>query len=178
MKRSVLALLTVMAGFAAMPGTASAGDLTISASCLRVDASGNVEPFTATITGPSPEYYWIKVELSSGTAWSNQYNRYAFGILDESGTTTVLVSSLGPTAIPPDATSVFVKLFDDFGRNFWEEQEVPICGRAYLPTTKDQCKKDGWKRFYDGTRRFKNQGDCVSFVATGGKNPSGARRYR
>jgi hypothetical protein len=35
-----------------------------------------------------------------------------------------------------------------------------------LPTNKDQCKKDGWKVF--GV--FKNQGDCVSFVATGGKN--------
>lgn len=36
-----------------------------------------------------------------------------------------------------------------------------------LPTNKDQCKKDGWKTF----GIFKNQGDCVSFVATGGKNP-------
>jgi hypothetical protein len=35
-----------------------------------------------------------------------------------------------------------------------------------LPTSKDQCKNGGWKTF--GV--FKNQGDCVSFVATGGKN--------
>ncbi len=35
-----------------------------------------------------------------------------------------------------------------------------------LPDTKDQCKKGGWKEY--GV--FKNQGDCVSFVATGGKN--------
>jgi hypothetical protein len=33
------------------------------------------------------------------------------------------------------------------------------------PTTKDECKNGGWRDF--GT--FKNQGDCVSFVATGGK---------
>ena len=40
-----------------------------------------------------------------------------------------------------------------------------------LPTSKDQCKKSGWENF--GTT-FKNQGDCVSFVASGGKNrPSG-----
>ena len=38
-----------------------------------------------------------------------------------------------------------------------------------LPTSKEQCKKGGWQRF--GV--FKNQGDCVSFVATGGKNPPG-----
>jgi hypothetical protein len=36
-----------------------------------------------------------------------------------------------------------------------------------LPTTKDQCKKGGWMDF--GV--FKNQGDCVSFVASGGENP-------
>jgi hypothetical protein len=32
------------------------------------------------------------------------------------------------------------------------------------PTNKDQCKKDGWKAFNNPT--FKNQGDCVSYVAT------------
>ena len=36
-----------------------------------------------------------------------------------------------------------------------------------LPTSKDQCKKGGWQTY----GIFKNQGDCVSFVATGGKNP-------
>jgi hypothetical protein len=37
-----------------------------------------------------------------------------------------------------------------------------------LPTSKAQCMNGGWKNF--GTT-FKNQGDCVSFVASGGKNP-------
>lgn len=41
-----------------------------------------------------------------------------------------------------------------------------------LPTSKDQCKNGGWENY--GV--FKNQGDCVSFVATDGKNqPDGAR---
>ncbi len=35
------------------------------------------------------------------------------------------------------------------------------------PTNKDQCKKDGWKTFNNPT--FKNQGDCVSFIASQGK---------
>jgi len=34
------------------------------------------------------------------------------------------------------------------------------------PTSADQCKKGGWQTY--GV--FKNQGDCVSFVATKGKN--------
>jgi hypothetical protein len=38
-----------------------------------------------------------------------------------------------------------------------------------LPTTKDECTNGGWRDF--GV--FKNQGDCVSFVATKGKNPPG-----
>jgi hypothetical protein len=38
-----------------------------------------------------------------------------------------------------------------------------------LPTSADQCKKGGWRSF--GV--FKNQGDCVSYVATGGKNLPG-----
>lgn len=37
-----------------------------------------------------------------------------------------------------------------------------------VPTTKDQCKNDGWKNFNNPS--FKNQGDCVSFVATNSKN--------
>jgi hypothetical protein len=41
-----------------------------------------------------------------------------------------------------------------------------------LPTSKEQCTNGGWKSFGG---QFKNQGDCVSFVATGGKNqPSGS----
>ena len=38
---------------------------------------------------------------------------------------------------------------------------------AVRPTSKDQCKSGRWKNFPG----FNNQGDCVSFVATGGKHP-------
>jgi len=36
-----------------------------------------------------------------------------------------------------------------------------------LPTTTEQCLNGGWQIF----KVFKNQGDCMSFVATKGKNP-------
>lgn len=37
---------------------------------------------------------------------------------------------------------------------------------------KDDCKNGGWESMLDTAGNgFKNQGDCVSFVATGGKNP-------
>jgi hypothetical protein len=44
---------------------------------------------------------------------------------------------------------------------------------AVLPATKDECKKGGWETFVNvntGGQIFKNQGDCVSFVATQGTN--------
>ena len=44
------------------------------------------------------------------------------------------------------------------------------CDSQELPLTKDECKNGGWQSF-DGIATFDNQGDCVSFVATGGKNP-------
>lgn len=39
------------------------------------------------------------------------------------------------------------------------------------PTSKDQCKNGGWQNYADANGTpFKNQGDCVSYLATGGKN--------
>ncbi len=57
-----------------------------------------------------------------------------------------------------------------------EISSLSVNGTTYnfaAPTSKDQCKKGGWATFINpGT--FKNQGDCVSYVATHGKNgPNG-----
>ena len=38
-----------------------------------------------------------------------------------------------------------------------------------LPTRRDQCKNGGWRMY----SVFRTQGDCVSFVATGGENQPG-----
>ncbi len=41
-----------------------------------------------------------------------------------------------------------------------------------LPTAKSQCKDTGWTTFNNALDNpmFKNQGDCVSYVATGGNS--------
>jgi len=36
------------------------------------------------------------------------------------------------------------------------------------PNGNDECKEGGWREF-GFPRRFKNQGDCVSYLATAGK---------
>ena len=38
------------------------------------------------------------------------------------------------------------------------------------PSDKEDCKKGGWQDFTSSPGPFKNQGDCVSYFATGGKN--------
>jgi hypothetical protein len=47
------------------------------------------------------------------------------------------------------------------------EGGITIVDAPPLPTTTGQCKNGGWRNFPG----FKNEGNCVSFVATGGKNP-------
>lgn len=42
-----------------------------------------------------------------------------------------------------------------------------------VPTSANQCKNGGWQLYADSTGTpFKNQGDCVSYVATKGRNPA------
>jgi hypothetical protein len=50
---------------------------------------------------------------------------------------------------------------------------VMINGSTYTfdpSPTKDSCKKGGWQNITSSPGPFKNQGDCVSFFASGGKN--------
>ena len=43
---------------------------------------------------------------------------------------------------------------------------------TYEPLTKANCLNGGWQNLTDANgNSFKNQGDCVSYFATGGKNP-------
>jgi hypothetical protein len=45
--------------------------------------------------------------------------------------------------------------------------DITIVDAKPLPTSKEQCTNGGWRNFPG----FKNQGDCVSSVATKGKKP-------
>jgi hypothetical protein len=68
--------------------------------------------------------------------------------------------SIGGALSPSDNGFLF-----GFSGNSGTQELVITCGA--LPRQTAQCKNGGWRSF--GV--FKNQGDCVSFVATGGKNP-------
>jgi hypothetical protein len=82
---------------------------------------------------------------------------------------------LGPAPTKPGAYNVVAQhepVF--FCGQFWNAEESTkydvVAQIIIQPTSTEQCKKGGWEGFAE---EFKNQGDCVSFVATGGKNPPG-----
>jgi hypothetical protein len=55
-------------------------------------------------------------------------------------------------------------------RGLWRVLRSDLAAtRPALPETKDECKDGGFATF----EMFKNQGDCVSFVETGGTNEPG-----
>jgi hypothetical protein len=57
-----------------------------------------------------------------------------------------------------------------FGAQPLTAGDIVVVDAPPLPTSEEQCKNGGWRTY--GV--FKNQGDCVSFVATKDKNqPSG-----
>jgi hypothetical protein len=76
------------------------------------------------------------------------------------GTPDVLefFSPVGPACSPPTASGSGGPLLSG---------DLVVVDAQPFPTSKDQCKNGGWQSY----GIFKNQGDCVSFVGTGGKNP-------
>lgn len=119
-----------------------------------------------TLDGPSNDVVkvWIDGTLvHTGTSWENYYRYDSESSAEQSPriVKTTLFRESG------DANAA------DAGNGFLIDNLSQLSGPIpqNVPTNKDQCKDNGWKSF--GTT-FKNQGDCVSFVATHGKNqPSG-----
>jgi hypothetical protein len=98
------------------------------------------------------------------------------GGADSNGDTVQFAIQMGPKAGPPlpgpTSCSTFPGNFPTGMYAFPTINNemgdlVVVDTSPALPTSKDQCKNGGWRTF--GV--FKNQGDCVSFVATKGKNP-------
>ena len=124
-----------------------AGDLgTFAVSCLGV--SGNHATIVAPFPGTAPP-------IPAGIVIHVEDNGSAGDRVDSS-----FVSSV-PSSCPTPATV----LEDPFTFG-----DVTVNDAKPLPTTRGQCTNGGWRSFL----RFKNQGECVSYVTTHGKHqPSG-----
>lgn len=120
------------------------------------------------LPGPANDVVKLYVDGSlvhTGTTWEDYY-RYDVEQTGN-GNTVFPISKLlfreGGAAVP-----------STLGNGYLVDNVTLSSGPVLVsPTTKDECKKDGWMNFNNPT--FKNQGDCVSFVqsnshALGNKN--------
>lgn len=83
-----------------------------------------------------------------------------------------------PAVTPTEVVQSIDIVFDegtDQGRGYAYLDNFSVNGQIInkaTPTTKDDCKNNGWMNLVDANgNTFKNQGDCVSYVATKGRNP-------
>lgn len=110
------------------------------------------------------------------------------GPISETRTTgfVVVIRDNGETPPPPDGQPFPNSTIDDFGHRYVEEPdcaapgfepsgfnvigEFVVVDAPALPSTKEQCKGEGWRAYGDA---FKNQGQCVAFVQRGPKRGAG-----
>lgn len=120
---------------------------------------------------------WQQWNVSDGMFWSSRAYGSGEGALVAGAGGAPFYSLQNILANYPNAklTGVGVNV-GTYNLNYTIDVDgVEINGTTYdfertspTPTDKDQCKKDGWKTLknVDG-RMFKNQGQCVSFAASG-----------
>jgi hypothetical protein len=82
---------------------------------------------------------------------------------------------LAPTAAVGDAVSIDPSNPNSLGQELQLNVAASVeVASNPVATNTDQCRNGGWKTLTDRLGNpFKNQGDCVSFVATKGKNLAG-----
>jgi hypothetical protein len=78
-----------------------------------------------------------------------------------------VVLSQDPNVSPSPGQTLSLIAPQDVRLDLNESAHLVTGGSPPLPTSGDQCRNGGWRN----ASQFKNQGDCMSFVATGGKNP-------
>jgi hypothetical protein len=127
--------------------------------CLRVSGNTAVAAYVFE-AGPNIGQAFIAEVQDNGPPMNGlpvDVVTYA-GFLD----TGPLTACPAPGAGPPAG-------FSSVGAGPLSSGDVTVTDAPSLPNAQDQCKNGGWRDF----GLFKNQGDCISFVATGGKNPPG-----
>jgi hypothetical protein len=182
------AVMTLSAGGSYSLGTPKTATVTIEdndAVTVGVTATdavaaegGNPGTFRITRTGPTTAALTVAYTMSGTAANGSDYTLLSGSASIPAGASFVDVT-LTPTddAIVESAETAVMTLAAGAGYavgspasatvNIADNDGTTPPPSGNLPTTKDQCKNGGWMTF----KVFKNQGDCVSYVATGGTNP-------
>jgi hypothetical protein len=138
----------------------------VSVTCLAVAGNTAVIGFSGTL------YFFGDLSPVAGLARAGDGGGPDSG-LDSFGWAETTGAPGGPAIPGPTDCSSYPSAFTPFGviASNRTGGNLVVTDTEPVPTSTGQCKKGGWRSF--GV--FKNQGDCVSFVATGGKNPPGTR---
>jgi choice-of-anchor C domain-containing protein len=108
-----------------------------------------VKTLDVSATGGTVDHFTFDTTASTLTNMNWAAESYSF--FATTGSTTLSFVSTTATAFGPAIDNVVV---------------------SETVATGSDCKQGGWQTMLDTAgNRFKNQGDCVSFFATGGKNP-------
>ncbi len=140
---------------------------------INVDTGSGIKNIFAYI-GPAPSYTGC-----TANTWTNSTDLLeAPHFVDTS-------QLPGGTFYDPYATAlskygtypvVGIQLVVDSGWAFGDGEQtvlvdnVTVNSDVYTFENKESCKKGGWMSFTTSPGPFKNQGDCVSFFSTGGRN--------
>ena len=125
---------------------------------LTWQSSGN-------LIGNNDPCRWDTSQLAAGTQCSTYATAVAtFGSLPITG--IQLVVDAGWSAVASVGDGEQTVLVDNVRIN----GDVITFDEGVEPGDKEKCKKGGWMDFTASPGPFKNQGDCVSYFATGGKN--------
>jgi hypothetical protein len=168
MKRALLVTASAMALAVGGEGLASAQAVP---TITGVSVCTADEPFAveAHASGFEPNTrFGFKAEFASG------------GTVGTNFTTDGMGDATIGTVLATAPFTVTVTVWRQFDMDFDQDPNEPtiLTGTAVIdrpctgtvivgrPTTVEQCKSGGWRQY--GV--FRNQGDCVSFVATGGRN--------
>lgn len=114
------------------------------------------------VDGPSNDVVKVYIDgvlEHTGTSWENYYRYDSEASAEQSPriVKSAIFRTGGPAA---PGTTGFGYLVDNLSLSSSTSSSTQV-------TDKGQCKNGGWQSFSNPT--FKNQGDCVSFVASGGK---------
>jgi hypothetical protein len=116
--------------------------------CLSI--SGNTATFAGLLAPNSQGFVYVKVTVVDQGPTGDIFGVVAY----------VSVPNCVPIAHPEGVASLGTGPIAS-GDITVSDAQPPL-----IPTSKDQCQKGGWRNY--GTT-FKNQGQCVTFVATGDK---------
>jgi hypothetical protein len=107
---------------------------------------------------------WWSTRAIGGTCASTCYRSWSDIVADNPGATVLSVTINQGSGNPGiDANTDAIEFGTADQSTVWDFE--PLTGP---PASKDECKQGGWQKFDNPS--FKNQGDCVSYVATGGRH--------